>query len=464
MASCSVCIYPFDSTTKKRTVCHHCNFEACKECCLKHIMGSSKEATCMECQKLWSRTVLVNNFSATWVASKDGYRAHEKKLLVERERLLLRDSKEDANVFLANAKADAAISIVKKQKQTLEIELRSLKREETELRAAKDKRIRDRAADARAAKKMKATIACAVVGCLGECDATGQCKVCECKVCASCHVAMQKGTEASHKCDENIMASVAAIEESTKPCPECTAPVFRTEGCMQMWCTQCRTFFSWATGEALEGEHHNPHYIEWREKQGTANNNDGPCRGEAITSAHARVLPLQRNWQSHPDTAKFAGLSIALDFFARYSVGCVSRAHWSRRDETEKVRKALLGLRVQFILERIDESTWGEQICARTKASELCFEVLALTEAWGLVVQEMLRGYSKHSGKLNWKAAIDTLDEIFDYTEKAAVHMARTKHEYGSASKKTIHGGSALEYSRHRKAYLENKAKLLEQA
>jgi hypothetical protein len=47
-----------------------------------------------------------------------------------------------------------------------------------------------------------------------------------------------------------------------------------------MWCTQCRTGFSWRTGEVESAEDriHNPHYFEWAARNGGNLENNNNCR------------------------------------------------------------------------------------------------------------------------------------------------------------------------------------------
>ena len=51
--------------------------------------------------------------------------------------------------------------------------------------------------------------------------------------------------------------------------------------CDQMWCTQCRTAFSWRTGTIETGVIHNPHAVRWRREHGDLERDarDVPCGG-----------------------------------------------------------------------------------------------------------------------------------------------------------------------------------------
>jgi hypothetical protein len=56
-----------------------------------------------------------------------------------------------------------------------------------------------------------------------------------------------------------------------------------TKNCDQMWCIDCHTAFSWATGQLVNGVVHNPHYYEFLRQQGNGvaprNAGDVPCGG-----------------------------------------------------------------------------------------------------------------------------------------------------------------------------------------
>lgn len=90
------------------------------------------------------------------------------------------------------------------------------------------------------------------------------CELCETVVCPECR---EIKAGAAHSCDPLTVESVKAVTAEAKPCPKCSSSISKVDGCDQMWCTQCRTAFSWATGVVETAVIHNPHYYAWMRTQ-----------------------------------------------------------------------------------------------------------------------------------------------------------------------------------------------------
>jgi hypothetical protein len=106
--------------------------------------------------------------------------------------------------------------------------------------------------------EIKYTNQCPTSSCNGVLDANWYCILCKTTTCAECH---EKKDE-EHKCESNTVETIKLLKTNTKPCPKCKANIYKIDGCDQMWCTNCRTAFSWKTG-AIETKIHNPHYYQW---------------------------------------------------------------------------------------------------------------------------------------------------------------------------------------------------------
>jgi hypothetical protein len=100
--------------------------------------------------------------------------------------------------------------------------------------------------------------ACPVDNCRGFLDEEWKCGLCAVDVCPSCRIPVT----GAHSCNSDDVESAKTIDRDTRPCPKCSAGIYKLDGCDQMWCTQCHTAFSWTTG-AIETNIHNPHYYEW---------------------------------------------------------------------------------------------------------------------------------------------------------------------------------------------------------
>jgi hypothetical protein len=121
---------------------------------------------------------------------------------------------------------------------------------------------------------------CVRTGCEGFVSTAYKCGLCEAHICKDCHAVK---TDDAHTCAPDAVASVTALKRESRPCPKCAAPISKIDGCDQIWCTLCKTAFSWNTGKIETGVIHNPHYYQWMRESGqTIPRRDvpgGPCGG-----------------------------------------------------------------------------------------------------------------------------------------------------------------------------------------
>lgn len=110
---------------------------------------------------------------------------------------------------------------------------------------------------------------CTQDGCEGFVGTNWTCGLCSVRYCKDCRDPFVGDEHRdAHVCNEEKRLTVAALHKEAKPCPKCAALISKIDGCDQMWCTQCRTAFSWRTGSIEENHVHNPHYFEWMRRNG----------------------------------------------------------------------------------------------------------------------------------------------------------------------------------------------------
>jgi hypothetical protein len=103
---------------------------------------------------------------------------------------------------------------------------------------------------------------CADSDCNGFVSSAWKCATCDKHTCAHCREIKAERDDPLHVCNPDSVASVSLLKNDTKPCPNCKVPVHKTEGCDQMFCTQCKRLWSWNTGR-FETRGHNPHFLQW---------------------------------------------------------------------------------------------------------------------------------------------------------------------------------------------------------
>jgi len=273
---CFLCI----ESISKPVTCHKCSYTTCIPCTKKYILSKNLGAHCMnpKCKINWSNKFLMEFFDKAWVTStdKNSYREHVKKISVDRERSKLPETLAQIPLYKEREKQNELL-------QELETQLTFAKNRVKEIQSLIRSVYRESAT--KTLKNIPRFICpCPTDGCKGLIDSKFFCNLCEHSICKHCRVLLsneENGGEEKHECNSIMIETVKLLKEDTKSCPKCATPIYKIDGCDQMWCTQCQTAFSWKTGQVEMGVIHNPHAIKWQRKHGQLlrNNGDIPCGG-----------------------------------------------------------------------------------------------------------------------------------------------------------------------------------------
>lgn len=179
------------------------------------------------------------------------------------------------------------------------------------------------------------------------------CKVCGVGVCSNCLCA-KTSTSAqaqanTHMCKEDDVRSAKLVLESTKPCPKCAARIHKIEGCSQVWCVLCHTAFDYHTGEIDNGTIHNPHYYEYLEKE-TMN----------------RLVERRCNPNELPDASHLGNFLKRVDVQKYHRLAGQCENHRSKNNT-----KKILNLRAHFILGKVNEKNFKQQILLFRRKQEV---------------------------------------------------------------------------------------------
>ena len=286
--SCNICAEYYNKVNRKEVKCCACDFEACRDCIKKYMLGSKEEPSCMSCKVAWDRNFLLEQLGKTFM-TRD-YRDYREDLLVEREMGFLQATQPHVEREIRMEQLKEEIAILRKKLPKLEKELKELKEGGDHL-----------------LERKKFVRKCPNGDCHGFLSSALKCGLCNCWVCSDCREVKGFSNEEkdAHKCNKDTIESVKLLEKDSKPCPKCTSLIFKIEGCDQMFCVECHTAFSWNTLKIESGVIHNPHFFEYQRMTngGVAPRNplEIQCGRELdnvfVASLIDKIIPLPKNWR-----------------------------------------------------------------------------------------------------------------------------------------------------------------------
>jgi hypothetical protein len=212
---------------------------------------------------------------------------------------------------------------------------------------------------------------CPVSTCRGFVTEKYTCGVCLSPVCPKCHSSEQPG----HACRPEDAASVAEIKRGTKPCPSCKAPISKTDGCNQMWCTNCHHAFDWSSLGTLNGIVHNPHYHQYLETLRPSS----ICRESALPPSDVFLGHLRLNVPAHSDACMAVYRMVS---------------HWKETElaglPTGEDPVCNRDLRISYLTGDLTEDKFKETLQRRFKEREKKIEYREIIEAYLAVSSDLI--------------------------------------------------------------------------
>lgn len=273
---CTICCDDVFENLIITCINHICDFSCCKTCLKRYLVDHPMNTKCMECDTLFSHTLLIDFFGKTFVISE--LRKLQKKVLLERQ-LAQIPATQISNEF-KRLKTGREIYKLKKEFKEMTVAERYEKINEyrTKIQELTYLLYQVVPNETHEEKGPSIIMKCTKDNCRG--FVTSQkykCEVCETAYCKKCVEEITKeqletkDPEKKHQCNDDDVETAKLILNESNPCPSCGTRITKLSGCDQMWCIQCHVSFSWRTGKIEKGVVHNPHYFEWIRKGGVPN-------------------------------------------------------------------------------------------------------------------------------------------------------------------------------------------------
>ena len=416
---CSVCRDNFTLRLRKEVRCPHCDFVCCVSCLRRFILTSATEPVCMSCKVQFNYEFVLQNLPTTFWNQE--YKEFRKDLLLAREESLLPETQEcvvrmkqaeniktyadnfykeirkllrqhrqmitmwtNMNVLIEQ---DISGTVVIEDDHPLfrhfDEENKPSVDENNQLVALQQVDL-TRETQQREKRVIKSSwvIACPAQNCRGFLRGEqGSCPICQIRVCTACIKSIDTSEDApQHACTEDDLQTVELLRQNTKSCPNCSMLIYKVSGCDQMWCTQCRTPFSWRTGQRINQTIHNPHYYEWMQQGGQREVGrelmDVPCGG----------LPPVHQFDN-----LFKGPSKKWVYSLHRYVNHVEQVLMPRSQRICDAHDVNKRMRVQYLRNSITRDMWKDELYRQEKVRQKHQQYLQILQTFVAVVSDWMR-------------------------------------------------------------------------
>ena len=374
MEFCDVCCEKFNKSNHKRVICPFCDLNSCRKCSQKYLISVPDKPHCMGCKHEHNRELVSRYCSALFVNRE--LKKHRENVLFECEKARLPETqkyvKRELEMRSLRTTYIYMYYILTNIYRIDELDVHAKSSLKDVIRHTMHNDIYDKLQILRNNDISNDTnvrlysIKCPDNTCRGFLDDDRVCGICKMSFCKHCN----ERDSPNHKCDNNLVKTLKMINRDTKPCPRCNAPIYKIEGCSQMWCTQCHVTFDWKTGFIETGRIHNPHYFEFK-KRGREHG-DIPCGG---CPTYRELLSID----SSNDILNISSTLINLTYELTYKFA------FEYEDN--------IHLRMKYLLNEISEKNVKKELQRRDKHNEKTSDIRDIYNMYIDTVSDLLRQY-----------------------------------------------------------------------
>jgi hypothetical protein len=403
---CLICIEEVFHT--KIVKCPYCNFESCLKCVGTFLLGIDDDRPrCMNniCKKVWTYEFLADNFESAFYNKK--YRDRRAVLLQEREKSLLPGTQP---LVVAEKKREENAKKIADIRDENDMYRELIRQNENKINSIFIKQEEEENGITIKKKDTKTFIrACPVDDCRGFLSTGLKCGTCNGYSCKDCHLPKAGKHDEDHKCDPDLIATVKLLASDTKSCPGCSTPIFKIEGCDQMYCTKCHTAFSWKRGTIERGVIHNPHFYE---SQRAMNGGIAPTRNVAMRcGGPPAIFDIQESLLQ-------ANVEFKYCFHAHMLIEHINMVELENYPNTigEMDNSKL---RVDYLMNRITEKQWISKLKTKMKKQEKNGEFNMVLSMFTTTMSDLFGNIEESDNAEDIIIYILSMNELREYTNKS---------------------------------------------
>jgi hypothetical protein len=358
----------------------------------------------MGCRKTWNREFMMGHMPNTWMNGP--FKKRQENLMLQAEKSLLPATQAEVTKTINERAIRASIKKLKAERAEVNKCLSKIREDLETMEGNLYRTIRRQ--DIPFNPEMNVVHgACPLTNCKGFLGDEWKCKLCNVAVCNKCRMECKK----DHVCKPEDVESAKFLQKDAKPCPNCTALCHKVDGCAQVFCINCKTAFNYKTLMIENGHIHAPDYYRWVRSTGGAlarDPGDVPCGGGAQRLVRFGIL---RNTLHQIDMMRDTARDILFDMHMLTThVKLIEIPAYQTNALQDNV-----DIRVQYMMNEIDEAKWKRLLQQRNKAREKKQEIHAVLDTFVTVASDLFENVVQCKEKSDVEGIIGEFQQLKEY-------------------------------------------------